>query len=101
MKRIPARHRPAVAARVVTAIAGGYVFTWLFTAALALCLRDVWLMPRVDAALAATMCSFLVYAGAIIAVFSARSAARAWAGLLIASVPPALVIAFLGRGPLT
>jgi hypothetical protein len=98
-RKLSPSYRWSVASRVVAASAGGYVFAWLFTAALALILRDGWAMPRVDAMLSATMVGLLVYAAAAIAVFYARSATRAWIGLLIAAGSAALLLAFLYRGP--
>lgn len=94
-RRLSTDDRWAVASRVAAAIVGGYTLTWLFTAAFALLLRHVWSMARVDAVLTATMVSFLVYAVAGIGVFYARSATRAWMGLLVASAPPVVVLLLL------
>lgn len=96
-RHLSPRYRWAVASRAVAAIVGGYVLTWLFTAAVALLLRQ-WATARADAVLAATMISFLVYAVAAMAVFYARSPMRAWIGLLLASVPPVFVLALLWSG---
>ncbi|KAF1048252.1 DUF3649 domain-containing protein [Xylophilus sp.] len=76
-----ARYRLAVASRALAAIAGGYAIAALATAALAL-----WLpLARAEAVVAATLLSFAVYACAVVWVFAARSAWRAWGGLLAAS----------------
>lgn len=94
-----ARERWAIASRVAAAVVGGYAFTSLCIAALALFLRVGMAMTRVDAALTATMVSFAIYAVVIITTIRARSATRAWVGLLAASVLPALVLALLYRAP--
>jgi len=44
------------------------------------------------------MLSFIVYTCAVIWVFAVRSAWRAWAGLLIAAAPLALIV-WLAVGP--
>ncbi len=72
-----ARHRWAVASRAGAAIGGGYVLAALCSTALAL-----WLpLARAEAVIAGAMASFAVYAGAVMWVFAARTAGRAWAGL--------------------
>lgn len=99
MARHPsARERWSIASRATAAIVGGYAFTWLFTAGLALLLHGVWAVAREDSVLTATTISFLVYAAAAIAVFCARSATRAWIGMLLASVPPVVVVVLLWGG---
>lgn len=72
-----ARYRWSVFSRVVAATAGGYGITWLFSAAHALVLFRLG-VERADAALAAMLFSFIVYAFTAMAVFHARSATRAW-----------------------
>ena len=57
--------------------------------------RLVWRLRgagRADAVLASTMASFLVYAAIIMGVFHARTALRAWAGIILAAVPCVLII---------
>lgn len=98
-RRLSARDRWAVASRTIAAIASGYAFTWLFTAALALLLRDVSSIASVDSVRTATMVSFLVYAVAAMAAFCARSATRAWVGMLLAALPPVIVLVILGSVP--
>lgn len=73
-----ARHRWMVASRALAAVAGGYALAALGAAALAVFLP----LPRADATLTGTMLSFLIYACAVVWVFAARTAARAWLGLL-------------------
>lgn len=71
--------------RIVAALFGGYGLAALASvAALALPL------DRPQAVLTGMQASFLVYAVAVIWVFAARSAWRAWSGLLIVAVPLAL-----------
>jgi hypothetical protein len=83
-----ARYRWGVASRAVAAIGGGYVLAALVTAVLAL------FMPtsRVEAALTGTLASFAVYTVAVMWVFAARTAWRAWRGLLIPCVLLGLVL---------
>ena len=75
----------ALVSRIVAALFGGYGLAALASvAALALPL------DRPQAVLTGMQASFLVYAVAVIWVFAARSALRAWSGLLIVAVPLAL-----------
>lgn len=73
------RYRLGVASRALAAIVGGYVLAALAAAVIAAYLPAT----RVEAALTGTLASFPVYAAAVMGVFAARSAARAWAGLLL------------------
>lgn len=82
------RYRLAVASRAVAAIAGGYALSALSATALALLLP----LARAEAVIAATLASFVIYTCAVMWVFAARSAWRAWAGL---AVPSALLAALL------
>ncbi len=79
--RGPAR----LTSRIVAALFGGYALAALASmAALALPLDE----PQ--AVLTGMQSSFLVYAVAVIWVFAARSARRAWAGLAVVALPLAL-----------
>jgi hypothetical protein len=73
------RYRLGVASRAVAAIGGGYVLGALASASLALFLPT----NRLEASLTGTLASFIVYALAVMWVFAARTAWRAWLGLLI------------------
>ncbi|HEY1101941.1 MAG TPA: DUF3649 domain-containing protein [Burkholderiaceae bacterium] len=73
------RYRLGVASRALAAIGGGYAVSAALAAVLALYLP----VSRPEAVLTGTLASFLVYAVAVMWVFAARSAARAWMGLLI------------------
>lgn len=87
----PLAYRLGVGARAVAAIAGGYALAAAATAFLALLLQQLPQLPllpllhmgRADAAMASTLFSFTVYTCAVLWVFAARSAARAWLGLLL------------------
>lgn len=68
--------------RIVAAIGGGYALAAVASVA-ALALP----MDKLQAVLAGTMASFLVYTGAVVWVFAVRSATRAWLGLLLAAIP--------------
>lgn len=81
------RHRLAVGSRTVAAIVGGYVLAALFTTTVALLAHA----PREEAALLGAVPSFLIFAGAIIWAFTARTAGRAWAGIAL----PTLILAAL------
>lgn len=74
----------AIASRVSAAIFGGYGLASLASIALAAVLPG----GRADGVLGAIQSSFAIYAAAILWVFSARTATRAWVGLL---VPTALL----------
>ena len=80
-----AAHLPLVS-RIVAAVLGGYALAAL-TSVATLALP----MERGEAVLTGMMLSFIVYAAAVIWVFAASSALRAWAGLLVVSAPLLLV----------
>jgi hypothetical protein len=73
------QYRLGVASRAIAAILGGYGVTALTTALLAVILP----MVRIDAVLTATLLSFTVYTCAVLWVFAASSAFRAWLGLVL------------------
>lgn len=68
--------------RVLFALLGGYALANLGAIAFASLLP----LPRVDAALISIQISFVIYACAVVWVFTARSALRAIAGLLAVTV---------------
>lgn len=76
-------YRLGVAVRAVAAIFGGYAVSGMAAAVLALYLP----IGRAEAALTGTMASFVVYTCAVLWVFAARSAARAWLGLVVLTLP--------------
>ncbi|WP_165972508.1 DUF3649 domain-containing protein [Paracandidimonas soli] len=71
-----------LASRIAAALFGGYALAALSSVA-------VLAIPssKPQAVLSGMMLSFIVYAGAVIWVFAARSAPRAWGGLLLAAFP--------------
>ncbi len=75
------RYRLAVASRALAAIGGGYLLTALATTLLATCLPQ----SRAEATITATLLAFAVFCGVVIWVFAARSAWRAWVGVLAPS----------------
>ena len=79
------RRAGPLAARIAGAIFGGYALGALASVA-ALALP----MSAPQAVVTGMLASFVFYAGAVIWVFLARSARRAWAGLLMAALPLAL-----------
>lgn len=70
---------PGVAMRVVAAILGGYAMAALASIACATLLP----MARAEAVLTGMLLSFAIYAGTVVWVFAARSALRAWIGILV------------------
>ncbi len=92
------RYRMGVASRAVAAIAGGYGVAALSAAVLALGLPALFGMARSEAALTGTLVSFLVYAVAVMWVFAARSAWRAWTGLAIAAALQGLLLLLWTQG---
>ncbi len=80
-----AAYRLGVASRVMAAVLGGYLLAALCSVSLALAMGQ----PSGEAAHFGILPSFLVWAGAVVWVFAAASATRAWAGVTV----PALVIA--------
>lgn len=70
--------RAALISRILAAIAGGYALAY----ALAACVSLILPMARSEAVLTASMLSFAVYTAAVIWAFSAKTAKRAWIGVL-------------------
>lgn len=68
--------------RIVAALFGGYALAALSSVAVL-----ILPMTRPQAVLTGMMASFALYAAAAIWVFLARSATRAWAGLIIVAIP--------------
>lgn len=93
--KVSARYRWGVASRVIAAVAGGYALTWICTVAVALTMHRVFAAARIDAVLIAVTMGPIVYAAAVIVVFCARSAARAWLWLLLAAILPGLAAGVL------
>jgi len=79
---LTASYRLSVASRVLAAILGGYMLSALTAFALAAFLP----LSRSEASMTATLLSFLIYACAVIWVFTTRTAWRAWAGIIAPSL---------------
>ena len=93
---LTAAYRWSVASRVAAAALGGYALASATTVLLAL----LWPVPRAQGVLWATMLSFAVYTIAVIWVFCARSATRAWIGMALGTavcVGPAWLLMTGGR----
>lgn len=88
------RYRLVVLSRTLAAIVGGYVVSSLSTMVLARLLP----MAPADAVMTATMLSFAIFTCAVIWVFAARSAVRAWLGLALPSLLLALLAWLTGTG---
>jgi hypothetical protein len=94
-KRTSRHYRFAVVSRVLAAVGGGYALAAGCAVAFAFALRS---LPREEAVHLATLPSFLIWAGAVVWAFAARTAARAWMGLLAPGIVCALAIWFFRRG---
>lgn len=70
---------PGVAMRVVAAIVGGYAMASLAAIVCATLLP----LERAEAVLTGMLLSFAVYAGVVVWIFAARTALRAWTGMLV------------------
>ncbi|SSW67614.1 hypothetical protein AVE30378_02651 [Achromobacter veterisilvae] len=92
-------YRLQVASRVVAAAVGGYGLTSATIVLVALLLP----LPRAQAVLASSMLGFVWYTLAVIAVFSVRTAVRAWLAIAPPTAAIALACAWLlpaaGSGP--
>ncbi|WP_458097564.1 DUF3649 domain-containing protein [Roseomonas sp. WA12] len=91
-KRPDLARAAGIALRALAAIGGGYALAALSALALTTTLP----LDRADAVLTGMMVSFAVYAGAVVWVFAASSAARAWAGIAATAILLA-AIAMLGQ----
>jgi hypothetical protein len=78
----------AIFSRVLAALFGGYLLANMMAIALS------YLLPgsRADAVMVAVFASFIIYAGAVVWVFSARTARVAWLGLLIPGLASGVII---------
>ncbi|WP_219212109.1 DUF3649 domain-containing protein [Variovorax boronicumulans] len=84
--------RWGVLSRCLAAAVGGYALaTTLSTAIVALVESGFGAMARVDAVLVAMQLSFVVYTGAVMWAFAARSARSAWLGLALPTLLSALL----------
>ncbi|MET0334453.1 MAG: DUF3649 domain-containing protein [Rhizobacter sp.] len=82
-----------IVSRAIAAIGGGYAVAAAAAAVIALYLPG----SRANAAVTGTLMSFLIYAVAVMWVFAARTATRAWIGLVIPGAVLASVL-FLHYG---
>lgn len=85
------RYRWQVFSRVLAAALDGYALTALATIALARVLTRLLGMLPAAAILSATLVSFVLFTVIVLWVFSARSATRAWLGIVL----PALALGAL------
>ncbi|MFL9877163.1 DUF3649 domain-containing protein [Herbaspirillum rhizosphaerae] len=82
------RYRLAVASRAVAAIGGGYALSAMAAALLAILLP----MAPAEAVITATLLSFIVFCCAVLWVFAARTAWRAWAGIVLPGAVLGLIL---------
>lgn len=80
---------PSTLGRILLAVPGGYLFSYSVTAALARLLP----MARVDAAISATLLSFVVYTVFVLWVFARPLRRALWA------LPVTLILLLIGFGP--
>ncbi|MBY8822801.1 hypothetical protein [Sphingomonas colocasiae] len=90
-------HRLSLVSRIIAGAGGGYLLTSLIAMLMFLLLRAGG-VARDAALLAPALASFLIYAAIVMAVFHARSAARAWLWIAGASLPVALLLLVLNGG---
>ena len=88
-KSHPPGYRLGVLSRVAAGAFGGYALSTM----LSILLSRLMPMPRAPAVMTAVLLSFTVYTCAVLWVFAARTASKAWSGLLI----PTAVCAVLWR----
>lgn len=87
---IDAAYRLSVLSRVIAASAGGYAVVQIANLAWTLLLP----LDRGEALLLSMQSGFVVWTLVILWAFAARTATRAWLGLLLFALPLALVDAF-------
>lgn len=83
------------ASRTMAVTLGAYCAAALLTMALPL-LLEPWGVVRLEAVVAASLASFLFFGVLAICAALARTAARAWALLVLVSIPALAVVLFLG-----
>ncbi len=86
------QHRLAVASRTAAAVLGGYALASCFALVISLLVRT----PREEAVLLGSLPSFLILLGAVLWSFAARSALRAWLGIIAPLIALALLAWLLG-----
>jgi uncharacterized membrane protein YccF (DUF307 family) len=84
----------SVASRVIAAIGGGYLLASLMSVVVARALP----LPQATAVMTGMLLSFLFYASSALWVFAARTATRAWLGLVVPGVVLALLAWWLAPG---
>ncbi|GAA7755658.1 DUF3649 domain-containing protein [Cupriavidus metallidurans] len=85
-QRVSVGYRMAIGSRVIAAVVGGYAVAALCTGCLSLALVRWTDVARSEAVMTATLMSFLWFALAVIWVFAASTAWRAWIGLCVPGV---------------
>lgn len=85
------RYRLGVASRALAATAGGYALASVTAALLALTLP----LPREESIQAGALISLLVHPAAILWVFAAADAWRAWLGVLVTGLCQGLALAVI------
>ena len=80
-----------VLSRIIAALLGGY----LLANAIAILLSYGLPGSRADSVMSAIFISFFIYAGAVLWVFSAATAWKAWLGVLIPGVASAVTVVIL------
>jgi small-conductance mechanosensitive channel len=85
--------RWAIASRMLAALFGGYVLAYALTAFAAVYLP----MARADRVVFASLASFAVWTAAVIYVFAAATAWRAWGGLLVTAGLLGLAVLLAGQ----
>lgn len=94
-RAVPPHYRLGVAARLVAALAGGY------GVAVLVAIAGAWALPMapIEAATTATIAALLAMPVAAMGCFWARSAWRAWGGVLLSSALFAAIALAFGWRP--
>lgn len=81
----------SVLSRVIAGIVGGYILANCLSILLAYMLP----IPKADGVLLGIQVSFTIYTAAVMWVFAAKTAFKAWLGLLVPGVASAVILYFL------
>jgi hypothetical protein len=92
--RTPRRYRLSVASRAVAALVGAYALASAASAFLALALP----LPREEAVQAGFLAAFGILPAAVLWVFAASTAWRAWLGLFVPGLALGLGVCILRAG---
>lgn len=84
----------SVVSRIAAALLGGYTLTNVLAGSIARVLP----MPPADAVFTMILASFAIYVAVVVWVFAARTASRAWLGLLVPAAASLALLVFVTSG---